>query len=108
MIIVVDIDHRLNYINDTGQADQEKQGAAADMQTACGPPLHCPPPKRNRPMTRKSFWSYQASTPTPSFEEIPSGGFNGTREEWESLSPGMRREIVRTLRKMSTITFKAE
>jgi hypothetical protein len=47
-----------------------------------------PTPSFSRP-TPQSFWSYQASTPTP---PAPPG-FIG---DWESLSPGMRREIVRT------------
>ena len=52
-------------------------------------------------MTRKceSYWTYQPSVPTPAFSEIPPGIFSGTRAEWESLSPGMRREIVRSTAK---------
>lgn len=48
-----------------------------------------------RRATPSSFWTYQAGTPTPDFDEIPAGAFSGTRDGWESLSPGMRREIVR-------------
>ena len=43
----------------------------------------------------KSFWSYDAP-PTP---DVPEW-FNGTREQWEQLTPGYRREIVRTHEKM--------
>jgi len=44
-----------------------------------------------------SWWTYQASSPTPSWEEaIAAGAFKGSKSEWESLSPGMRREILRT------------
>lgn len=45
----------------------------------------------------RSFWSYQAATPTPSVQEaIRAGAFRGTEQQWEQLSPGMRREIVRS------------
>lgn len=50
-------------------------------------------------MANESYWTYQASDKTPSFDEIPDGAFNGTAEQWASLSPGYRREIVRTFRK---------
>jgi hypothetical protein len=39
-------------------------------------------------MTPKSFWSYQAPEPPPPPANI-------IREDWEKLSPGYRREIVR-------------
>lgn len=48
---------------------------------------------------QKSFWSYQAGTETPRYDELPSGVFNGSRDDWESFSPGMRREIVRSANK---------
>jgi hypothetical protein len=38
----------------------------------------------------KGFWTYEAP-PTPP----PPTGW--TKDDWESLSPGMRREIVRQL-----------
>jgi hypothetical protein len=50
--------------------------------------------KRDRP---KSFWTYRASTPTPTIAELPQGACRGTQAEWEALSPGMRREIARTV-----------
>lgn len=46
-------------------------------------------------MADESYWTYRAATPTPRFEELPEGVFSGSRDGWESLSPGMRREIVR-------------
>jgi hypothetical protein len=39
--------------------------------------------------TPKSFWTYQAETP-------PGPPSHMTRDQWESLSPGMRREIARS------------
>ena len=39
--------------------------------------------------TPKSFWTYQAETP-------PEPPPHMTREQWEALSPGMRREIYRS------------
>jgi hypothetical protein len=51
-----------------------------------------PPPHSSTPA---SFWTYQASTPTPDFDDLPAGCFAGDRDGWESLTPGMRREIVR-------------
>ena len=49
--------------------------------------------------TPKSFWSYQSTERTPDLADLPAGTFNGTQEQWESLSPGMRREIARQTRK---------
>ena len=48
--------------------------------------------KRNTP---KSFWTYQACEPTPTVNDLPAGTFNGTQDQWETLTPGMRREILR-------------
>lgn len=45
--------------------------------------------------TPKSFWSYHSDTPTPRVEDLPKGVFKGTQDDWETLSPGMRREIAR-------------
>jgi hypothetical protein len=48
--------------------------------------------------TPKSFWTYQASTPTPTVAEAIKAGAvpgNTTQAEWEQLSPGMRRELLR-------------
>ncbi len=52
-----------------------------------------------RRATPKNFWSYQSSTPTPSLEEAVNAGAihpKTTQQQWEALSPGMRREIVRS------------
>ena len=45
---------------------------------------------------QQAFWTYRADSATPPFDEIPAGAFCGTEDEWASLSPGMRREIVRS------------
>lgn len=54
----------------------------------------------------KSFWTYQAATATPTLAEaIRLGAIaaDTTDAQWEALSPGMRREIVRSTRvKVST------
>lgn len=43
----------------------------------------------------EDYWTYKAGTPTPDYDDLAPETFDGTREDWESLSPGMRREIVR-------------
>jgi hypothetical protein len=48
----------------------------------------------------KSFWSYQSDFPTPTVADLPAGSFNGTQEDFETLSPGMRREILRRAAKI--------
>ena len=51
---------------------------------------------RNAP-TPKSFWSYQAPD-APSLESALAKGriaAGTTQAQWESLTPGMRREICR-------------
>lgn len=45
---------------------------------------------------QQTFWTYRADTATPSFDDIPVGAFRGTEDDWSALSPGMRREIVRS------------
>ncbi len=50
-------------------------------------------------MADESYWTYKAATPTPSYAEAWSKGFNGTEQQWYSLSPGMRREIIRSFNK---------
>lgn len=49
-------------------------------------------------MANERYWTYQAGH-TPSFGEVPAGCFNGTENDWHKLSPGMRREIVRSFSK---------
>jgi len=50
-------------------------------------------------MKTNSFWSYQSSTPTPHVSDLPDAALLGTQEQFEQLSPGMRREILRTAQK---------
>lgn len=47
-------------------------------------------------MSEETYWSWKPSSPTPSFAELPEGCFKGTQKHFESLSPGMRREILRS------------
>jgi hypothetical protein len=46
-------------------------------------------PNKRTPRTPKSFWTYQADDP-------PGPPSHMTQDQWESLSPGMRREIFRS------------
>jgi len=55
--------------------------------------------------TPASFWSYQAP-PTPSYDEAKACGAISdkmTEKGWESLTPGMRREIVRSYQRKATL-----
>lgn len=52
-------------------------------------------------MADESYWTYRAGTQTPDYSELSEGTFKGTRKQWESLSPGMRREIARDARRRS-------
>lgn len=48
---------------------------------------------------QKAFWSYQADTETPSLEYAIAANAisaNTTHQQWDALSPGMRREILRS------------
>ena len=45
-------------------------------------------------------WGYVASTPTP---EHPPACARMTQAEWESLSPGYRRTIVRVLERTAEL-----
>lgn len=56
-------------------------------------------------MTDESYWTYKSSFPTPSFDALPSGCFHGTQAQFESLSPGMRREILRDFRRRGKETY---
>lgn len=47
----------------------------------------------------KHFWSYQSDSPTPTVDQLPPGAFEGTQADFEKLSPGMRREILRSASK---------
>lgn len=58
--------------------------------------------------TPKSFWTYQSSTPVPSLEEAVELGAiaaNTTQKEWDKLTPGMKREIVRSKRKQDAYSL---
>ena len=52
--------------------------------------------KRDGTPDNANFWSYTAGIPTP---YDPPEDSPMTREQWESLSPGMRREITRQANK---------
>lgn len=47
---------------------------------------------------QESYWTYKTPD-TPEFEDLPEGAFAGTKEGWQSLSPGYRREIYRSAMK---------
>lgn len=51
-------------------------------------------------MADEKYWTYQSEFPTPSFASIPKGCFRGTEAQWLQLSPGFRREIVRSFKKL--------
>lgn len=51
-------------------------------------------------MADENYWTYRSSSPTPNVTDLPSGTFSGTQEQWETLSPGMHREIARQARKI--------
>lgn len=51
-----------------------------------------------------SFWTYQAGSDTPSIEDAIAAKAvhpDMTADDWTKLTPGMRREIVRTAKKVS-------
>jgi hypothetical protein len=53
-------------------------------------------------MADESYWTYQGSEPTPTLKEAVALGAASdriTEQDWHKLSPGMRREIVRSFRK---------
>lgn len=50
-------------------------------------------------MADERYWTYQAGSPTPAYVQVPVEVFRGTQAQWEALSPGMRREIVREFTK---------
>lgn len=45
-----------------------------------------------------AYWTYKAP-PTPELRDLPPGTFKGTEAGWNSLTPGMRREIYRSAMK---------
>lgn len=42
----------------------------------------------------KKFWTYDAGG-APELSELPSGTFKGTVDDWNKLSPGFKREILK-------------
>lgn len=48
------------------------------------------------------YHAWKPAEPTPTHDDaIQAGAFKGTADQWHQLSPGMRREIVRSFRKTS-------
>lgn len=53
-------------------------------------------------MANESYWTYRASEATPTLQDAIAAGAiaaNTTETQWHQLSPGMRREILRTVKK---------
>lgn len=46
------------------------------------------------------YWTYHSNEPTPTVADLPPGVFKGTQHQFEQLSPGMRREILRSAGKV--------
>ena len=42
------------------------------------------------------YWTYRSAYQTPELADLPPGSVRMTSDEWESLSPGMRRDIYRS------------
>lgn len=54
------------------------------------------------PVPQESYWTYRASEPTPTLAEAIAAGAispDTTDTQWHQLSPGFRREIMRTTAK---------
>lgn len=43
---------------------------------------------------KERYWTYKAP-PVPEFSDLPPGTFAGNEQGFNSLSPGMRREIYK-------------
>lgn len=53
-------------------------------------------------MSQESYWTYQASEETPALAtaiECGAIASSTTENQWHALSPGMRREIVRSTKR---------
>jgi hypothetical protein len=51
-------------------------------------------------MARTRHVAWKPASPTPSYAEaVELGAFAGTEDQWHQMSPGFRREIVRSFRK---------
>lgn len=49
---------------------------------------------------KRRYHAWKPAEPTPSYNEaVNEAGFHGTEAQWTSLTPGMRREIVRQARR---------
>lgn len=49
---------------------------------------------------KRCYVAWKPCEPTPSWQEATEiGAFKGNEDEWHRLTPGMRREIVRSYRK---------
>ena len=49
---------------------------------------------------QESYWSFK-TPPIPELRDLPAGTFAGNVKQWDSLSPGMRREIHRQANKIN-------
>ena len=47
--------------------------------------------------TSASFWTYRATSETPTIERLRELGLTISPEQYDSLTPGMKREIARSL-----------
>ena len=52
---------------------------------------------------QETYWTYK-TPPTPELSDLPPGSFAGTEQGFNSLSPGMRREIYRSAMKRQAAT----
>lgn len=66
-------------------------------ESGCGPGTHLT--ARGNEVADESYWTWKAATPCPLFEELPGGCFKGSKQQFESLPPGMRREILRDFKR---------
>jgi hypothetical protein len=51
------------------------------------------------------YWTYKVTELTPDVWDLPPGVFNGTQNDWCKLSPGMRREILRSWKRRQPVAF---
>lgn len=63
-------------------------------------------------MADESYWTWKASTPTPSYDAAVLAGAitpdTMSESGWHSLTPGMRREIVRNAERRNANRAQAE
>lgn len=55
-------------------------------------------------MADERYWEYHAATPTPTLADANRAGvaIGWTEQQWCALTPGMRREIVRSTLKAAS------